>query len=178
MTRMQKQCLRILIKLLVLAPLLSSLDPTGWTPISAFLAQNSALELWVDISSNNCLGSWLWSWEGLLAQSSCLWEGLLGQAETLLAGPELGLHLERVLCRLAPVQPRRSWAWAVGGREEGRPPPRLAAHKPFHPPSGSRLPFPPAQPCCNCIPGIALRGPPPPVGAELRRGMGDPHSWH
>lgn len=71
MTRMQKQRLRILIKLLVLAPLLSSLDPTGWTPISAFLAQNSALELWVDISSNNCLGSWLWSWEGLLAQSSC-----------------------------------------------------------------------------------------------------------
>lgn len=93
-----------------------------------------------------------------------------GQAETLLAGPELGLHLERVLCRPAPVQPRRSWTWAVGGREEGRPPPRLAAHKPFHPPSGSRLPFPPAQPCCNCIPGIALRGPPLPLGPSCGGG--------
>lgn len=173
MTRMQKQRLRILIKLLVLAPLLAGphwLDAHLCLPGSElcpgamgghFFKQ---LPWLVAVVVGGAAGTEQLPPLPTLASSGDR------QREPLLASPELGLHLERVLCRPAPVQPRRSWTWAVGGREEGRPPPRLAAHKPFHPPSGSRLPFPPAQPCCNCIPGIALRGPPLPLGPSCGGG--------
>lgn len=126
--------------------------PAGWKSLPHLPGPESCPRavssgVWVHISFNNRLSSQLRWWEELLTESSCPLSPHLPLApsgDEQIPTPELGLPLERVMCHLAPVLPRRRGLWRTGGaKKEALSPPwqRPSTH-----PVGSRLPFSPAGP--------------------------------